>query len=128
MKSKLIVGTRGSKLALVQTKQVIDELIKFYPKLNIDIKIIKTTGDMIFDRDLSKIGGKGLFIKEIEEALLRNEIDFAVHSMKDVPHTLPIDFQIGAILKREDPKDVHCKKQSLPERLADRFNNWDRQS
>jgi len=113
MKSKLIVGTRGSKLALVQTKQVIDELIKFYPKLNIDIKIIKTTGDMIFDRDLSKIGGKGLFIKEIEEALLRNEIDFAVHSMKDVPHTLPIDFQIGAILKREDPKDVLIARNNL---------------
>ncbi|OGI20969.1 MAG: hydroxymethylbilane synthase [Candidatus Melainabacteria bacterium RIFOXYA2_FULL_32_9] len=103
---KITVGTRGSKLALTQTGMVIDDLKKAHPGLKVDIKIITTTGDKILDKELSKIGGKGLFIKEIEEALLAKEIDFAVHSMKDVPHTLPEEFQIGAILKREDPRDV----------------------
>ncbi|OGH98847.1 MAG: hydroxymethylbilane synthase [Candidatus Melainabacteria bacterium GWF2_32_7] len=103
---KITVGTRGSKLALTQTGMVIDDLKKAHLGLKVDIKIITTTGDKILDKELSKIGGKGLFIKEIEEALLAKEIDFAVHSMKDVPHTLPEEFQIGAILKREDPRDV----------------------
>ena len=106
MKSSIIIGTRGSKLALAQTNIVIGELKKIYPCLNIEIKIIKTTGDKILDTELSKIGGKGLFIKEIEEALSKNEIDIAIHSLKDVPHTLSDEFEFGAILKREDPRDV----------------------
>lgn len=106
MKTKLIVGTRGSKLALTQTNMVINCLKTIYPELNIETKIIKTTGDKILDKELSKIGGKGLFIKEIEEALLNNEIDFAVHSLKDVPHTMEDGFAIGAVLKREDACDV----------------------
>lgn len=106
MKSKIIVGTRGSKLALTQTNMVVDDVKKAHPNLEIDVKIIKTTGDRIPDKELSQIGGKGLFIKEIEEALSKKEIDFAVHSMKDVPHTLPEEFQTGAVLKREDPRDV----------------------
>ncbi len=112
MKAKLTAGTRGSKLALAQTNLIISKLKELYPSLEIDIKIIKTTGDKILDRQLSKIGGKGLFIKEIEEALEAAEVDFAVHSLKDVPHTLQDNFKIAAITKREDPRDVLiCKGQ-----------------
>lgn len=106
MKSRIIVGTRGSKLALTQTGMVIKSLKEKHPGLEIDTRIIKTTGDKILDKTLDKIGGKGLFIKEIEDALANKEVDFAVHSMKDVPHTLPKDFEIGAILEREDPRDI----------------------
>lgn len=103
---RLTVGTRGSKLALSQTGQVIEMLKSLHPGLKVDVKVIKTTGDKIQDKELSKIGGKGLFIKEIEEALHYGSIDFAVHSMKDVPHTMLAEFEIGAILKRVDPRDV----------------------
>lgn len=113
MKSAIVVGTRGSKLALTQTNQVIDKIKSFHPELEVKVKIIKTTGDLVQDKELSKIGGKGLFIKEIEEALLSNEIDLAVHSMKDVPHTLADGFQIGAILKRERPEDVLIMRNDL---------------
>jgi hydroxymethylbilane synthase len=106
MKRKIIAGSRGSKLALIQTNFVIDLLKSSNPCLEIDIKVIKTTGDKIQDKQLSKIGGKGLFIKEIEEALALKEIDFAVHSMKDVPHTLLETYQIAAIMEREDPRDI----------------------
>ncbi|EKE04025.1 MAG: hypothetical protein ACD_20C00118G0015 [uncultured bacterium] len=106
MNKRITVGTRGSRLATTQTGIVIDDLKKAHPGLEVDVKIIKTTGDLVLDKSLSKIGGKGLFIKEIEDALLDKEIDFAVHSMKDVPHTLPEEFELAAILKREDPRDV----------------------
>ena len=114
MKQRITVGTRGSKLALTQTGMVVQALKEAHNGLEIDVKVIKTTGDKILDKELSKIGGKGLFIKEIEEALLDNSIDFAVHSMKDVPHTIPEDFEIGAILTREDPRDVIIYK-TLPD-------------
>ena len=106
MKTSITVGTRGSALALTQANMVISALKLTYPELEVSTKIIKTTGDKILDKELSKIGGKGLFIKEIEEALLDKSIDLAVHSMKDVPHTLSEDFEIGTVLKREDPRDV----------------------
>lgn len=114
MNSKLIIGTRGSKLALIQANFVIDSLKKLHPNLNIEIKIIKTTGDKILDKQLSKVGGKGLFIKEIEDALLNKQVDLAVHSAKDLPHTLLEDFEIGAVLKREDYRDVLISKRALP--------------
>ncbi len=101
-----IAGTRGSKLALAQTDWVIAELKKNFPGFSFEKKIIKTTGDKILDSPLSKIGGKGLFVKEIEEALLAGEIDFAVHSMKDVPAELPEGLEIFCIPKRESPWDV----------------------
>lgn len=106
MSSLIRVGTRGSKLALAQTEEVITALKRFYPKLEFEKVIIKTTGDKILDSPLSKIGGKGLFVKEIEEALLKEEIDFAVHSMKDIPSRLLPELEIGAIPKRESPFDV----------------------
>ncbi len=100
------VGTRGSKLALAQTDWVISQLKSIYPELEFEKVIIKTKGDKILDAPLSKIGGKGLFVKEIEETLLNEEIDFAVHSMKDVPSILPDDLEIACIPERESPFDV----------------------
>ncbi len=106
----LKIGTRGSALALAQAEQVAERLRAAHPALAsegvIEIKIIKTTGDEIQDRKLSEIGGKGLFTKEIEEALADGGIDLAVHSMKDVPTVLPGGLEIVSILPREDPRDA----------------------
>ena len=107
MQSKrFVIGSRASTLALTQTQGIADELKKFYPDAQFEIKTIKTTGDKILDVALSKIGDKGLFTKEIEEALLRGEIDLAVHSMKDLPTQIPEGLRIGAATEREDPRDV----------------------
>ncbi len=114
MGHKLILGTRGSKLALRQSTIVKEELEKVWPDLEVFLRIIRTTGDKITDVPLAKIGGKGLFVKEIEEALFRKEIDLAVHSMKDVPSELPDGLIIGAIPMREDPRDVVVSRLGLP--------------
>ncbi|MBI3610973.1 MAG: hydroxymethylbilane synthase [Nitrospirae bacterium] len=103
---KLIIGTRGSSLALCQANMIKDELETAFSDLEVQLKKIKTTGDKITDVPLAKVGGKGLFVKEIEEALLRNEISLAVHSMKDVPTFLPEGLHLAAITQREDPRDV----------------------
>ena len=103
---ELVIGTRGSKLALWQAEWVHARLRKLEPGLSVSLKRIKTTGDKILDTPLATIGGKGLFIKEIEDALLRGEIDLAVHSMKDVPTHVPEGLEILAIPEREDPRDV----------------------
>jgi len=103
---KIIIGTRGSKLAVWQANWVKDEIAANHPEVSISLKIIKTTGDKILDVPLSRVGGKGLFVKEIEEALFRKEIDLAVHSMKDVPAELPEGLIIDAYTKREDPRDA----------------------
>ncbi|MDD5774194.1 MAG: hydroxymethylbilane synthase [bacterium] len=103
---KIVIGSRGSALALWQTEFVMSELKASNPGIEIDIKKIKTTGDKILDVALAKIGDKGLFVKEIEESLVRGEIDLAVHSMKDVPTNLPEGLCISAILEREDNHDV----------------------
>lgn len=105
-RQKIIIGTRGSKLALWQSEWVKSQLLRLNPGLQIELMKIKTTGDKILDVPLAKVGGKGLFVKEIEEALLRNEVDLAVHSMKDVPTILPEGLELGAICKREDPRDA----------------------
>jgi hydroxymethylbilane synthase len=102
----LRIGSRGSKLALVQAEWVKTRLEHQFSGLVVNLKKIKTTGDKILDVPLAKVGGKGLFVKEIEDALLRQEIDLAVHSMKDVPTFIPADLHIGAITEREDPRDV----------------------
>lgn len=103
---KIVVGTRGSKLALAQTNWVIDKLKEKYPKVNFEIKIIKTKGDLIQNVSLDKIGDKGLFVKEIEQQLIDNKIDMAVHSMKDMPALLPEGLKFASIPKREDARDV----------------------
>jgi hydroxymethylbilane synthase len=104
--SKLIIATRGSKLALWQAEWVKSQLKNNSPGLVVDLKKIKTTGDKILDVPLAQVGGKGLFVKEIEEAMLRGEADLAVHSMKDVPADLPEGLHLAAICEREDPRDA----------------------
>jgi len=113
-RNKLIIGTRGSKLALWQANWVKEKLETLYPELKIDIEKIKTTGDKILDAPLAKIGGKGLFVKEIEEALLSRKIDMAVHSMKDVPTEIPEGLHISAICEREDPRDAFISIDGKP--------------
>ncbi|RPI15217.1 MAG: hydroxymethylbilane synthase [Ignavibacteriae bacterium] len=113
----MIIGTRGSELALWQTNWVKAELEKHYPELSVKVEIIKTTGDKILDVSLSKIGDKGLFTKEIENALLDKKIDLAVHSLKDLPTVLPRGLQIGAVSERIDQRDafISYKYKSLDE-------------
>ncbi len=101
MKKTWMIGTRGSKLALKQTEIVVTGLQRAYPDYVFHIKTIKTTGDSVWDKPLHLIGGKGLFVKEIEEELLAGTIDFAVHSMKDMPTELDENLTIGAILKEK---------------------------
>lgn len=103
---KLNLGTRGSKLALWQSRRVAEDLKRALPTLEINIKTIKTQGDKILDVALSRIGDKGLFTKEIENELLAGSIDLAVHSMKDLPGEMDPALCIGAVLEREDPRDV----------------------
>lgn len=100
------IGTRGSKLALVQAEYVRGRLQEAYPQDRFEIKVIKTKGDVVADRPLGEIGGSGLFVKEIERALLAGEIQLAVHSMKDMPCRLPEGLAFAPVWKREDPRDV----------------------
>lgn len=103
---KIVVGTRGSKLALIQTNWVVEELKKSNPHVEFEVKVIKTKGDLVTNVPLHKIGDKGLFTKEIEQELLDGVIDLAVHSMKDMPSTLPEGLKFASVPKREDPRDV----------------------
>ncbi|MCX5873960.1 MAG: hydroxymethylbilane synthase [Deltaproteobacteria bacterium] len=107
---KLIIGTRGSALAMWQASHVANLLKGIDPGIDVELKIIKTQGDKILDAPLAKIGGKGLFTKEIEDALLEGSIDLAVHSMKDVPTETPEGLSLPAMLKREDPRDVFISR------------------
>ena len=107
---KIIVGSRKSKLALTQTNWFINELKEAGVPFEFEIKEIVTKGDRILDVQLSKVGGKGLFVKEIEQALYDKEIDFAVHSMKDMPAVLPEGLVIGCIPPREDARDAFISK------------------
>lgn len=109
-KQTIIIGTRGSKLALWQAETVKKELEKAHPQLLVEIEVIKTKGDKILDVSLSKIGDKGLFTKEIEQALLDCKIDLAVHSLKDLPTELPVDLILGGMLQRAEVRDVFLSK------------------
>lgn len=106
MKMQIKIGTRGSQLALWQAEWIKSRIETLFPEISGRIVPIKTTGDRIVDRPLSMVGGKGLFVKEIEQALLDREIDLAVHSMKDMPGSLPDRLIIGAIPARENPFDA----------------------
>ncbi|MCK8824445.1 hydroxymethylbilane synthase [Fuchsiella alkaliacetigena] len=103
---KIIIGTRSSQLAVCQTQKVADNLAEVLPNYEIELKKITTKGDQILDRSLAEIGGKGLFIKELEVALLQGEIDLAIHSMKDMPAELPAELAITAIPQRVDYRDA----------------------
>jgi hydroxymethylbilane synthase len=109
-KASLRIGTRGSPLALAQANEVRARLIAAHPELAgpdaVAIEVIRTSGDTFFDQPLAEIGGKGLFTKEIEEALIERRVDLAVHSMKDVPTALPDGLCIACVLPREDPRDA----------------------
>jgi hydroxymethylbilane synthase len=111
---KIRIGTRGSKLAIVQCEWVRDRIREHNPSVEVDLVRIKTKGDKILDSPLSKIGGKGLFVKEIEEALLVGRIDLAVHSMKDVPAELPEGLILTAYPEREDPHDALVSNGDIP--------------
>ena len=104
--SILRLGTRGSALALAQARWVQAAVERLAPDRRVELVVIKTSGDRIQDRSLAEVGGKGLFVKEIEEALLRREVDLAVHSMKDLPAEIAAGLEIGAVPEREDPGDV----------------------
>ncbi len=114
MSNILRIGTRGSQLALWQANWVKEQLIRKHPDLDVEIHTIKTTGDKILDVPLAKVGGKGLFVKEIEEALLERSVDLAVHSMKDVPTELPDGLGIVAVSEREDPRDAVLGRNKTP--------------
>ena len=105
-KRQLRIGTRASQLALWQANWVKSELEQRYPDLEVSLVKIKTTGDKILDVPLARVGGKGLFTKEIEEAMLAGEIEVAVHSMKDVPTFFPTGLGLRCITRREDPRDI----------------------
>lgn len=120
---KLKIGTRGSPLALIQANWVRDRLTQHYVSYQIQVVPIKTAGDRVKNIPISQMGGKGLFVKDIEGALLEGEIDLAVHSMKDLSMELPMGLVIAAITKREDPFDVFVSRsysslESLPSHSA----------
>jgi hydroxymethylbilane synthase len=110
MNESVTIGSRGSKLALWQAEWVRDQLRSRYPAVDVELKIIRTTGDAQQTVSLSQIGGQGVFTKELESALLHHEIDLAVHSLKDLPTTLPAELTIRAITEREDPSDALVPK------------------
>lgn len=110
MKKHIKIGTRGSQLALYQAKKVKSTLESLFPELLVELEIIKTKGDKILDVALSKIGDKGLFTKEIENALIDGSVDIAVHSLKDLPTKLPEGLQLGAVLERGEFRDALVSK------------------
>ena len=111
---KIIVGSRKSKLAITQTNWVINQLKKLDSSFEFEVKEVVTKGDVVLDVTLSKVGGKGLFVKEIEQSMLDKEIDIAVHSMKDMPAELPKGLTIGCIPEREDYRDALIIKNHIP--------------
>jgi len=117
LRKEIRIGTRASSLALWQSEWVKAELEKKYPGMTVSLTKIKTTGDKILDVPLAQVGGKGLFVKEIEEAMLEGEIDIAVHSMKDVPTFFPDGLHLSCITKREDPRDALLTRNNVT------FNN-----
>ncbi|GGC58419.1 hydroxymethylbilane synthase [Undibacterium terreum] len=104
--NKLIIASRESRLAMWQAEHVRDKLATLYPACHIEILGMTTRGDQILDKALSKVGGKGLFVKELETAMAEGRADLAVHSLKDVPMDLPEGFALAAVLEREDPRDA----------------------
>ncbi len=109
----IVIGSRGSALALWQSNWVKSKLEEAVPGRRVAIEIIKTTGDKILDAPLSKIGGKGLFTKEIEDALLEGRVDLAVHSLKDLPTVLPDGLRLGAVSAREDVRDALVAREGV---------------
>lgn len=103
---KLRVGSRESRLAVIQSRLVMEQLRTAFPELELELVTMKTTGDKILNRTLDQIGGKGLFVKELDQALLSHQVDITIHSLKDLPMEVHPDLPVGAYTKREDPRDV----------------------
>jgi hydroxymethylbilane synthase len=103
---KIVVGSRASRLAVIQSELVMKEIGSAFPEAELSLVTMKTTGDKILDKTLDQIGGKGLFVKELDEALRRGEADLTVHSLKDLPMDVPEDIPLAAFSVREDPRDV----------------------
>lgn len=113
MKKIVRVGSRDSKLAVIQSEIVINAIKKNHPQIELELVTMKTTGDKILDRSLDKIGGKGLFVKELDKALAEGEIDLSVHSLKDLPMEINDELPIIGFSKREDPRDVLILKKGM---------------
>ncbi|HQE84442.1 MAG TPA: hydroxymethylbilane synthase [Candidatus Hydrogenedentes bacterium] len=113
MPKSILIGSRGSGLAMCQSRQIAEALRRLVPDAEVAITVVRTTGDKIADVPLSLVGGKGLFTKELEEALLAGTIDLAVHSMKDLPTELPEGLCVGAVPTRENPYDVLVSREGL---------------
>lgn len=106
MKNKITIGSRESKLAVLQSEMVRDYINEHNPDLTVEILTMKTTGDKILDRTLDKVGGKGLFVKELDHALLEERSELSVHSLKDMPMEVPAELPLLHFSRREDPRDV----------------------
>ena len=119
MTGRLCIGSRGSALALVQSRLVRDRLSVLHPELEVGIEVIQTKGDRLLDAPLAKLGDKGLFVKDIEEALLDGRVDLAVHSAKDMPTETPEGLEIAAFTVREDVRDVFVAHPRAPARGLD---------
>ena len=117
MPSKLIIASRESRLAMWQAEHVRDRLVALYPQTSVEILGMTTRGDQILDRALSRVGGQGLFVKELEVAMAERRADLAVHSLKDVPMDLPPGFELACVMEREDPRDAFVSNRF--EQLAD---------
>ena len=106
MRKVIRVGSRESKLAVAQTMLVLKEIEKKHPEIAFELVTMKTTGDKILDRNLDQIGGKGLFVKELDQALLDGRVDITIHSLKDLPMEIPEEIPLLGFSKREDPRDA----------------------
>ena len=106
MKNKICIGSRESRLAVIQYEMVMDFIRENCPETELELLTMKTTGDLILDRTLDKVGGKGLFVKELDRALMDRRSDLSVHSLKDMPMEVPKELPIVAFSRREDPRDV----------------------
>lgn len=118
MKDQLVIGSRGSKLALWQAEFVRSRLAAWHPLLDVRVEVVKTSGDVLKDAPLSVIGGQGAFTKELEHALLDGRIDLAVHSLKDLPTVIPAGLTLAAVAEREDPRDALVLPASAPRGVA----------
>lgn len=110
MKKNIRVGSRDSRLAVIQAELVMEKIKKAHPELTLELVTMKTTGDKILDKRLEQIGGKGLFVKELDQALLEGRIDISVHSLKDLPMEIPAELPLAAFSEREDPRDAMVLK------------------
>ena len=115
MSKKVVIGSRESKLAVLQSEMVRDYIVEKNPGLDVEILTMKTTGDKILDRTLDKIGGKGLFVKELDKALLEGKSQLSVHSLKDMPMETPEDLPLVAFSRREDPRDALVLPEGITE-------------